>query len=57
MSKDVEEQILTNQLCILATLSTIGEGKLHPQQMKNIQDRITETKRIRDKVKKLKENK
>ena len=45
---DVEKQILTNQMCILATLSTLGWNKLHPIQQENIQKRIQETKRIRD---------
>lgn len=46
MSK-VEKQILTNQLCILATLSTLGRFMLHPIQQKNIQKRIDETMKLR----------
>jgi hypothetical protein len=44
----IEKQILTNQLCILATLGTIGEKILHPIQQENIQKRIKETMKIRD---------
>ena len=44
----IEKQILTNQLCILATLGTIGKFKLHPIQQENIQERIRETKNLRD---------
>ena len=44
---EIEKQILTNQLCILATLGTIGEKILHPIQQKNIQERIKETKELR----------
>ena len=40
----VEKQILTNQLCILATLKTLGFYKLHPVQEENIEKRIKETK-------------
>ena len=46
---EVEKQILTNQLCILATLGTIGKNILHPIQQENIQKRIEETKKLRDK--------
>lgn len=45
----IEKQILTNQLCILATLGTIGKNILHPIQQENIQERIKETKKLRDK--------
>lgn len=45
----IEKQILTNQLCILATLKTIGKGILHPIQQLNIEDRIKETMKLRDK--------
>jgi hypothetical protein len=45
----LEKQILTNQLCILATLRTIGQNILHPIQQENIQERIKETKKLRDK--------
>ena len=44
---EVEKQILTNQLCILATLSTLGWSMLHPVQQENIQKRIKETKELR----------
>ena len=47
------EQILTNQLCILATLKTLGIEKLQFIQITNIEDRINETFKIR---KELKEN-
>lgn len=46
---EVEKQILTNQLCILATLGTLGSKILHPIQQENIQKRIKETKNLRDK--------
>ena len=45
----IEKQILTNQLCILATLGTIGKNILHPIQQENIKERIKETKALRDK--------
>ena len=48
MNKKIE-QILTNQLCILATLKTIGFNKLHPIQLENIEKRIEETKKVRGK--------
>ena len=44
----IEKQILTNQLCILATLETIGRRKLHPKQIANIEKRIEETFELRD---------
>lgn len=44
----IEKQILTNQLCILATLKTIGRRKLHPVQLENIEKRIEETFEVRD---------
>lgn len=47
----VEKQILTNQLCILATLETLGIHKLHIKQIENIQNRINETIKLRDKEK------
>lgn len=47
----VNEQILTNQLCILATLKSIGRDKLVSEQKKNIENRIKETKTIRDALK------
>ena len=43
-----EKQILTNQLCILATLGTIGGRMLHPIQQQNIQKRIKETMKLRE---------
>lgn len=49
MMSEVEKQILTNQLCILATLGTIGKNLLHPIQHENIQKRIQETIKVRDK--------
>lgn len=48
---EIEKQILTNQLCILATLKTIGQNILHPIQQENIQERIKETKELRDRSK------
>lgn len=45
----VEKQILTNQLCILATLKTLGISKLLPIQKQNIEKRIKETMELRDK--------
>ena len=44
---EIEKQILTNQLCILAILGTIGEKILLPIQKNNIQKRIKETKDLR----------
>lgn len=48
---EVEKQILTNQLCILATLKTIGNKVLLPIQQDNIQQRIKETMNLRDRKK------
>ena len=48
---EIEKQILANQLCILATLGTIGNNILHPIQQENIQKRIKETKELRDRSK------
>lgn len=45
----VEKQILTNQLCILATLETIGIRALLPIQVENIRKRIKETMELRNK--------
>ena len=50
MEKEVLAQILTNQLCILATLETMGDFQLLPIQQGNIENRIKETKEIRDKL-------
>lgn len=49
MSEEKLNQILTNQLCILATLKTIGIRKLLPIQIDNINQRLKETIKIRDK--------
>ncbi len=46
---EIEKQILTNQLCILATLRTIGDKILLPIQQENIQKRIKETMKLRGK--------
>ena len=44
---EVEKQILTNQLCILATLGAIGKNQtLLPIQHENIQNRIAETQKL-----------
>ena len=48
---EVEKQILTNQLCILATLRVIGAKTLYPMHVENIQERIKETIELRDKKK------
>ena len=44
---EVEKQILTNQLCILATLGSLGYEKLLTIQIENIQERIKETMELR----------
>lgn len=47
---EVEKQILTNQLCILATLKTTGYKTLLPIQIENIENRIKETIALRDSI-------
>lgn len=51
MKKEVIKQILTNQLCIMATLETLALGnEFHTIQIINLEERIEETKKVREKI-------